>query len=549
MPAHRRPAADPGEGREARTGTQGDRISMSVDELLRRRVPQVVGFYLAASWALIEFSDWAVGRFTLSTRITDVLIAVLLFGVPFVSLAAWRLGVSEGDPAGPSHDLGADGGATERPEPALGEQSVAVLPFANLSDSAENEYLSDGLSEEIINALTRLKGLNVVSRTSVFAWKGRPGDLREIGRTLGARSVLEGSVQRSGDQLRVTTRLVDVESGFQLWSGKYDRSMQDIFTIEDEISGSVARALRVLFEKDSQARLRAQPSDVRAYDYVLRGRQFFHRTRKASLEFALEMFRKAIEVDPEYAEARVGAAYTAALLRMYYSTLEGALEEADVESRRALELEPDSSDAHAARGFVLFLQGEMEAAEESFSRAMQLDPLQFESRYLLGRIRFQQGRHLEAANLFDEAGSAREDYQAAFFGAQAREALGSAADAKEHYRMALDVAERHMDLNPDDPRAATMRAVSLCRLGRLEEGKEWAERALEIDPADAGVRYNVACLFALEQETERAIDCLEEAIAAGFGNRAWIRQDPDLASLKDNPRFEELVSGVGGAGC
>ena len=115
--------------------------------------------------------------------------------------------------------------------------------------------------------------------------------------------------------------------------------------------------------------------------------------------------------------------------------------------------------------------------------------------------------------------------------------------------MALEVAERHMDLNPDDPRAATMRAVSLCRLGRLEEGKEWAERALEIDPADAGVRYNVACLFALEKEPERAIDCLEEAIAAGFGNSAWIRQDPDLASLKGNPRFEELVSGVGGAGC
>ncbi len=146
---------------------------------------------------------------------------------------------------------------------------------------------------------------------------------------------------------------------------------------------------------------------------------------------------------------------------------------------------------------------------------MQLDPLQFESRYFLGRIRFQQGRHEDAAELFDEALAAREDYQAAFFGAQAREALGSTADAAEHYQTALEVAVRHMDLNPDDPRAATMRAVSLCRLGRLDEGKEWAERALVIDPADAGVRYNVACLFALETDPERAIDCLEEAIAAG----------------------------------
>ena len=496
---------------------------MSVHELFRRRVPQLTGVYLAAGWALIEFSDWAVGRFGLSGRITDVLIAVLLFGLPFVILVAWRLG----------GDIGAP----------LGDKSVAVLPFANLSDSSENEYLSDGLSEEIMNALARVEGLRVVSRTSVFAWKGRPGDVREIGRALGAGSVLEGSVQRSGDQLRVTTRLVGVDSGFQLWSGRYDRSMEDIFTIEDEIAESVARALRVLFEKDRRhAFVGRQPADIRAYEYVLRGRQFFQQTRKASLEFALEMFRKAIEIDPEYADARVGAAYAGALLHMFYPSVATSLEDAEEASVRALELEPDLADAHAARGLVLFQSDDIVAAEDSFGRAMQLDPLQFEARYFLGRIRFQQGRHDEAADLFDEAAAAREDYQAAFFAAQAREALGDASGATERYRTALEVAERHMDLNPDDPRAATMRAVSLCRLGKPDEGEVWAEKALEIDPSDAGVRYNVACLFALEGKSERAIDCLQEAIAAGFGLRDWIRQDPDLASLRGEPRFEQLVS-------
>ncbi len=496
---------------------------MSVHELFRRRVPQLTGVYLAAGWALIEFSDWAVGRFGLSGRITDVTIALLLFGLPFVILVVWRLGGEIGAP--------------------LGDKSVAVLPFANLSDSSENEYLSDGLSEEIMNALARVEGLRVVSRTSVFAWKGRPGDVREIGRALGAGSVLEGSVQRSGDQLRVTTRLVGVDSGFQLWSGRYDRSMEDIFTIEDEIAESVARALRVLFEKDRRhAFVGRQPADIRAYEYVLRGRQFFQQTRKASLEFALEMFRKAIEIDPEYADARVGAAYAGALLHMFYPSVATSLEDAEEASVRALELEPDLADAHAARGLVLFQSDDIVAAEDSFGRAMQLDPLQFEARYFLGRIRFQQGRHDEAADLFDEAAAAREDYQAAFFAAQAREALGDAAGATERYRTALEVAERHMDLNPDDPRAATMRAVSLCRLGKPDEGEVWAEKALEIDPSDAGVRYNVACLFALEGKSERAIDCLEEAIAAGFGLRDWIRQDPDLASLRGEPRFEQLVS-------
>ncbi len=520
---------------------------MSFQELFRRRVPQVAGVYLAAGWALIEFTDWAVGRFALSGRVTDMLIALLLFGLPLVIVFAWRSGAEYGDPEGPEQGIGVPAGAAAGSAATQGENSVAVLPFANLSDSADNEYLSDGLSEEIINALSRVTGLKVVSRTSVFAWKGKPGDVREIGRALGARSVLEGSVQRAGDRLRVTTRLVDVDSGFQLWSGRYDRSMEDIFAIEDEIAGSVTRALRVLFEDEGAegSRARDQPADVRAYDYVLRGRQFFRRTRKASLEFALEMFQKAIEIDPDYVEARVGAAYSGALLRMYYPTVEGVLEEADVQSQRALELAPESSDANAARGFVQFQMGEVDAAEESFGRAMQLDPLQFESRYFLGRIRFQQGRHEEAARLFDEALAAREDYQAAFFGAQAREALGQTDDATRHYRSALEVAERHMDMNPDDPRAATMRAVSLCRLGRLEEGKEWAERALLIDPADAGVRYNVACLFALEDAPERAIDCLEEAIAAGFGNREWIRQDPDLEALRDHPRFRDLVGGLG----
>lgn len=501
---------------------------MSVHELFRRRVPQVTGVYLAAGWALIEFSDWTVGRFALSTRVTDVLMVVLLFGLPFVVLVVWRLG-------------GELGGGIQ-------EKSVAVLPFANLSDSPENEYLSDGLSEEIINALARVEGLRVVSRTSVFAWKGHVGDVRDIGRALGAGSVLEGSVQRSGDQLRVTTRLVGVETGFQLWSGRYDRSMEDIFAIEDEIAGNVAQALRVLFERGDRAWHRAEPADVKAYEYVLRGRQYFRRTRKASLEFALEMFNRASEVDPDYAEARVGAAYAGGLLRMYYPNVTGVLEEADAASQRALELAPDSSDAHAARGFIQFLKGEVDAAEASFDQAMRLDPLQFESRYLLGRIRFQQGRHQEAADLFDEAGEVKEDYQAAFFAAQAREALGSTEDAASHYQTALEVAERHMDLNPDDPRAATMRAVSLCRIGRPDEGKEWAERALRLDPTDAGVRYNVACLFALENEADRAIDCLEDAIAAGFGNSEWIRQDPDLASLKEHPRFVELVAEMSAAG-
>lgn len=511
-------------------------------ELIRRRVPQVTGIYLAAAWALLEFMDWAVDEFGLRESLLPGLLVVLILLLPLVLVAAWRLGgqPQEGSRTGPDP---ASEGLDRGPEPVGGKQSVAVLPFASVGGAPEDEQLGDGISEEILSALSRIEGLRIVSRTSALAWRGRREDVREIGRALGAGSVLEGSVQRSGTRLRVTTRLVDVANGWQLWSGRFDREMEDVFEIQDEIAGNVARALRVVLrDGDRTSPPRTTPADIRAYEYVLRGRQFFRQTRKASLEFALEMFRKAIEVDPDYAEGYVGAASAQALIKMYYPSLGVDMGDADATSRRALELAPTLADAHAARGLVLFVQGEMEEAEERFREAMERDPNQFEARYFFGRICFQQGRHAEAAALYDDAVRAREDYQAAFFAAQAYEALGDEDTARQRYADALAIVETHMDLNPDDPRAATMRAVASCRLGRLEEGIHWAERAIAIDPTDASVRYNVACLFALEGERERAIDLLEQAFASGFGQRDWVRQDPDLASLRGDPRFEALVA-------
>ena len=512
-------------------------------ELIRRRVPQVAGIYLAAAWALLEFMDWAVDEFGLPERLLPGLLTVLALLLPPVLVAAWRLGGHQdaGSRTGPDP---ASEGLDRGPEPVGGKQSVAVLPFASVGGAPEDEHLGDGISEEILSALSRIEGLRIVSRTSALAWRGRREDVREIGRALGAGSVLEGSVQRSGNRLRVTTRLVDVANGWQLWSGRFDREMEDVFEIQDEIAGNVARALRVVLrDTDRTSPPRTTPSDMRAYEYVLRGRQFFRQTRKASLEFALEMFRKAIEVDPEYAEGHVGAASALALIKMYYPSLGVDLADADAASRRALELAPTLADAHASRGLVLFVRGELEEAEERFREAMQRDPRQFEARYFFGRICFQQGRHAEAAALYDDAVRAREDYQAAFFAAQAYEALGDEDTARRRYADALEIVETHMDLNPDDPRAATMRAVASCRLGNLAEGIRWAERAIAIDPTDASVRYNVACLFALEGERDRAIDLLEQAFASGFGQRDWVRQDPDLASLRGDPRFEALVAG------
>lgn len=433
--------------------------------------------------------------------------------------------------------------AREEAGPAPGRRSVAVLPFASLSEDAGDAFLGDGLAEEITHALARVRGLQVAARTSAFAYRGRTADVRDIGRELGVGAVLEGSVRRAGETLRVTVQLVDVEDGYHLWSERYDRRRTDVFAIQDEIAASVARALRVILtDADRRAFSRASTRDVEAYEAYLRGRQFFHQARRRSLEYASQMFERAIALDPQFALAHAGLADACSMLHMFYHSAGAMPEKADAASRRALELDPDLPEAHAARAFALFQLGRLDESAGEFRTAIAMDPRLAEARYFYGRQCFQQGLFTEAAHWFEESARVQEDFDARFFAAQACEAAGQAGEAAAAYARALDVAEKHLALHPDDPRAATMRAVSLCRLGQPDEGLEWARRALEIDREDAGIRYNVACLYALEGRREQAIECLEACVRLGFGNADWIGKDPDLASIRDDARYRALLA-------
>ena len=265
-------------------------------ELMRRRVPSIVGFYLAAGWGLLEFTDWATGRFGLTESLETVLVATWAVLLPVVVTLAWRWGGS-----GPSPPPGSAGPSRQR--------SVAVLPFVNLSGNSDDDYLGDGLSEEVINALAKVPDLQVASRTSAFTYKGSSKDIRTIGRELKVGSVLEGSVQRSGQRIRVTTQLVSVADGYHLWSERFDREMEDVFAIEDQIAEQVARALKAVLKGQAwESRRRIHPSDIRAYEYYLRGQQFLLQSRAKSLRYAREMFGRAIQVDPGFAPAWAGAA-------------------------------------------------------------------------------------------------------------------------------------------------------------------------------------------------------------------------------------------------
>jgi TolB-like protein/Flp pilus assembly protein TadD len=494
-------------------------------ELLRRRVPHVLGIYLAAGWGILEFTDWASQRFDIQA---PVVIGVLVAGclaLPLVVWFAWR--------------LGEDAAPREVAAPA---RSVAVLPFDIVGGDPDTEFLGFGLADQILADLSRVADLNVVARTSSFALRTASDDVRTIGRKLGARAVLEGSIQRSGDRLRVTTQLINAEDGYHLWSERYDRTMDDVFRIQDEISSNVARVLQaVLREHERKAMAKVYTRNIQAYELYLRGRGFFLQSRRKSLEYAHDLFQQAIRLDADFALAHAGAADAAALLAIYYPAARADLAEALRASRRALELDPELAEAHSAHGAVLSVMGELPAAEAAFARAVDLDPRLYEARYFHARACFQQGRFQEAAELFQEASRVREDYSASFFAAQAVEAGGDHDRARAGYEEALRVVEHHMELNPDDARAATMRAVALSRVGRVEEGLSWADRALAMDREDAGVRYNAACLYSVAGRPDRALDCLEEALEVGFGNVRWLEKDPDLDNLRGDPRFAALM--------
>jgi serine/threonine protein kinase/Tfp pilus assembly protein PilF len=420
--------------------------------------------------------------------------------------------------------------------------SIAVVPFANLSAEREQAYFCEGIAEEIINALAKVKKLRVAARGAAFASRRRYRDPREIGRHLNVRTILEGSVRKSGSQLRVSAQLIDVKTGYNLWAERYDRAITDVFAIQDEIAESIVRALRVILsEEERRALTYVSTGSIHAYDCYLRGRQYFHQARRKSLEYAREMFLRAIAMDPSYARAYAAAADCSSLLVHFYGdSTESNLNQADLYSQRALELDGQLAEGHAARSFALWVMRRHDEAEHEFEEAVRLDSKLYEAYYYFGRGCVEHGDLARAAALFEEACRVQDHFEPRYFAAQTYSALGQLDKAEQSYRRSLALLEKHMELNSDDARAVTIGAVCHCRLGDQESGVRWAERAVKIDPDDAGIRYNVACLFALAGRKDRAIDCLEFAVHAGFATRAWVEKDPDLDSLRDDPRFQAM---------
>jgi serine/threonine protein kinase/Flp pilus assembly protein TadD len=424
------------------------------------------------------------------------------------------------------------------------QKSVAVLPFTNTSADPEGDFFADGIAEEIINALSKIGSLKVSSRTSSFAFKGKSEDIREIARKLQVGTVLEGSIRKAGKRLRLTAQLVNASDNSQLWADRYDRELEDVFAIQDEISASIVAALRVVLSDDEKRAIEQVPTaNVEAYGFYLRGRQYFHQHRRKNHEYARQMFERAIELDPGYALAYAGVADCCSFLYQYFDASPSNLKRANAASLRAVELAPNLAEAHASRGLAVSLSGEFDEARSEFEMAVRLDPQSFEAAYFYARACVAQGENESAAKWFERAVSVRpEDYASHALLATVYSALGRKDDSIQSSRRAYDTARKHLDLNPDDPRALYMGAMSLSMLGESEKARDWNRRALAMDPDDPSVLYNIACAFSMEGQKTEAVAALQKALDHGFGHWKWIENDADLDPLREDPAFIGLLA-------
>lgn len=521
-------------------------------ELKQRHVFRVAAVYVIASWIIMQVVDVMFPALGLQHWTTTLVAAMLIVGFPVALLMAWALdltpqglrrttrSLTEESPApgaqpddpGAAPVLSVPGG----PDPTDTQKSIAVLPFADMSPAHDNEYFSDGLCEELLNVLTRVPGLRVASRTSCFAFKGKDADIPTVAERLRVTHVVEGSVRKHGERIRITAQLIEAATDAHLWSDTWDRSLGDIFAIQDDIARSIVEALALTLNPGDEPD--ATTRNPRAYDHYLKGLSFYHRFGPKSQGFAIEMFERATALDSGFAKAWAGLAGAHAALAVYHGGGEAALEAADEASRKAVELAPQLADAHAARAIYFSAREQFDDAARAFERAIALNPGLFEAWYQYARTVLHQGRYRRALELFERAAEVNpDDYQSPLLAAPLYRSLGQEDKAVDAERRGVALAERHLEDYPDNARAYFLASSALWNMDRKEDAYAWNDRAIAIDPEDPSTRYNIACFYAQVGAIDKAFEYLESSITS----RSWAENDPELEPLHADPRFKNLM--------
>jgi len=433
------------------------------------------------------------------------------------------------------------GNVEGRPTPAS-RLSLAVLPFVNMSGDPEQEYFSDGITEDIITDLSKVSGLNVVSRNTAFTFKGKSVDIAQVTQRLKVGHVVEGSVRKAGGRLRITAQLIDANKDSHVWGERYDRDLNDIFALQDEIAQAIVAALKIrLLPTEKKAIENRSTRDPAAYQAYLQGRYHYMQHGVRNLEIAIRFGQRALEIDPQYARAWVLIAIGQSSLRTRGRSDDSGLAAAEM----ALSLDPNLAEAHSARGRVLGELGRYDEAVAEYEESVRLDPDSYEVRFNFGRTCFLFGRYEAAIEHFERAVElGAEGFGSLSHLAQAYQTLGRDDEAEDAARRALERIEREITAHPDNVLALSFGAGLLVQLGEKERAKEWISRTLIVEPDDPVAHHNLACSLAQMGETDWALDLLESSACKMSASAVlnWIENDTDLAPLHGHPRYQALIA-------
>jgi len=509
--------------------------------LKERKVIRVGIVYVVVGWVMMQVGEATFEALSLPPWALTLLIVLVLLGFPIALVLAWAFEIT---PEGIRKDSDTASSAKNDSPPALDRSapSIAVLPFHDMSERGDQTYFCEGIAEEILNALCKVANLRVASRVTAFRFGGKGADVREIGSKLNVQTVLEGSVRKSGDRLRITAQLVKTADGYHLWSRQYDRGLEDVFEIQAEIADSIANALSVTLKRKTASE--QKQVDPKAYDLFLRGLGFFSKQNVQDTVYARQMFTRALEIDPEFGRAWAGLAYTYGFEYLYFNATDVNREEALRTSKRALELAPDLAESHVSSGIAHCMVQNYAEAESEFEKAIELDPESFDAWYFYGRDKVHEGDLEHAVKSFERASQVRpEDYQSVLLQSQLWHSLGDRKREIETARRGIERARAVLELNPDDNRAYNVGAFALLRLGEREEAQRWMNASVERAPMDSIVQYNAACFYAMAGEVEKSLDCLENChLKVGNLNREWLEHDSDLDNVRGHPRFAKILA-------
>jgi non-specific serine/threonine protein kinase len=420
------------------------------------------------------------------------------------------------------------------------EKSVAVLYFENLSGAKEDEYFRDGMTEDIITELTKIKSLQVFPRAAVAAFRDKLATASEVGQQMSATHVLAGSLRRAGNRLRINVQMVEARTGHSVWAERYDREMKDVFEVQEDIARCIAQALRISLSPQEEQTITRKPTEnLQAYDFFLRGRNY---TRRQNREFALQMFEHVLQLDPNFALAHAGIANICGMQFYLQDRDPRWIERGIAAVNRAFELDPQLPEAFVARARISYAQEKYGEAAEYARMAIARQPDCESSWDILGRALFASDRWQEAADLVERALEANgDDYNVYVPYGNALAALGRTEAARTLFDRALAVLEQQIEWVPEDTRARILLASRYAELGRRNEAIRELEKVQTLGSTDPHTIYNAACTYSLLQMKEQALTTLKRAAEAGFSEWDLAARDPDLACLREEPEFKHLL--------